>query len=93
MNHILIALDFSEFSPEVEKVGFALAKKIGASVTLVTIVNKFIEYDKNIFCHFCYCMQSHRLRIRYFSVIHCKKDEIVADDEIIETTIVNESQP
>ncbi|HVT83682.1 MAG TPA: universal stress protein [Chitinophagaceae bacterium] len=44
MSHILIALDFSEFSPEVEKVGFALAKKIGASVTLVTIINKFIDY-------------------------------------------------
>jgi nucleotide-binding universal stress UspA family protein len=28
----------------VEKVGFALAKKIGASVTLVTIINKFIDY-------------------------------------------------
>jgi len=44
MNHILMALDFSEFSPEVEKVGYALAKKINASVTLVTIVNKFIDY-------------------------------------------------
>ena len=44
MNHILLALDFSEFTPEVEKVGFTLAKKIGATVTLVTIINKFIEY-------------------------------------------------
>ena len=44
MNHILMALDFSEFSPEVEKVGYALAKKINASVTLVTIINKFIDY-------------------------------------------------
>ncbi|HWC52381.1 MAG TPA: universal stress protein [Chitinophagaceae bacterium] len=44
MSHILIALDFSKYSPEVEKVGFALAKKIGASVTLVTIINKFIDY-------------------------------------------------
>lgn len=44
MNHILIALDFSGYSPEVEKVGYSLAKKIGASVTLVTIVNKSIEY-------------------------------------------------
>lgn len=44
MNHILMALDFSEFSPEVEKVGYSLAKKINASVTLVTIINKLIEY-------------------------------------------------
>ncbi len=44
MNHILMALDFSEFSPEVEKVGYALAKKINASVTLVTIINKLIDY-------------------------------------------------
>ena len=39
-----MALDFSEFSPEVEKVGYSLAKKINASVTLVTIINKLIEY-------------------------------------------------
>src|SRR5574338_1463472 len=44
MSHVFIALDFSEYSPGVEKVGYALAKKIGASVTLVTIVNKFIDY-------------------------------------------------
>ena len=44
MNHILIALDFSEFSPEVEKVGFSLAQKINANVSLVTIINKFIDY-------------------------------------------------
>lgn len=44
MNHILMALDFSEFSSEVEKVGYSLAKKINASVTLVTIINKFIDY-------------------------------------------------
>ena len=44
MNHILMALDFSAFSPEVEKVGYALAKKINASVTLVTIINKSIDY-------------------------------------------------
>lgn len=44
MNHLLVALDFSTFSSEVEKVAFTLAKKIGASVTLVTIVNKFIDY-------------------------------------------------
>jgi nucleotide-binding universal stress UspA family protein len=44
MNHILLALDFSEYSPEVEKVGFKLAQKINASVTLVTIINKFIDY-------------------------------------------------
>jgi Universal stress protein UspA and related nucleotide-binding proteins len=44
MNHIIIALDFSENSPEVEKVGFEVAKKIGASVTLVSVINKFIDY-------------------------------------------------
>ena len=44
MNHLLIALDFSQYSPDVENVGFALAKKIGASVTLVAIINKFVDY-------------------------------------------------
>lgn len=39
-----MALDFSEFSPQVEKVGYSLAQKINASVTLVTIINKFIDY-------------------------------------------------
>src|ERR1019366_5270303 len=44
MNHIIMALDFSEFSPQVEKVGYTLAQKINASVTLVTIINQFIDY-------------------------------------------------
>jgi nucleotide-binding universal stress UspA family protein len=44
MNHLLVALDFSMFSPEVEKVAYTLAKKIDASVTLITIINKFVEY-------------------------------------------------
>jgi nucleotide-binding universal stress UspA family protein len=44
VNHILIALDFSEYSPEVEKVGYSIAQKINASVTLVCIINKFIDY-------------------------------------------------
>lgn len=44
MSHILITLDFSAYSSEVEKVGYALAKKIGASVTLVTIINKHNNY-------------------------------------------------
>ena len=43
MNHIIMALDFSEFSPQVEKVGYTLAQKINASVTLVTIINQFID--------------------------------------------------
>jgi nucleotide-binding universal stress UspA family protein len=44
VNHILIALDFSKYSPEVERVGYAIAKKVNASVTLVCIINKFIDY-------------------------------------------------
>ena len=44
MNHILIALDFSEYSLQVEKVGYSLAKKIEATVSLVTIINKSIYY-------------------------------------------------
>ena len=44
MNHILIALDFSEYSLQVEKVGYSLAKKIEATVSLVTIINKSIDY-------------------------------------------------
>jgi len=45
MNHLLIALDFSQYSPLVEKVGYTLAKKIDASVTLLTIINKSIDYE------------------------------------------------
>lgn len=44
MNHIIMAFDFSENSPEVEKVGFILAQKINASVTLVSVINKYIDY-------------------------------------------------
>ena len=44
MNHILMAIDFSESSKEVEKVGFALAKKINAKVSLVSIIDKNITY-------------------------------------------------
>ncbi len=45
MNHLLIALDFSQFSPLVEKVGYTLARRLNAKVTLVTIVNKSIDYE------------------------------------------------
>jgi nucleotide-binding universal stress UspA family protein len=44
MNNILVAVDFSKYSSEVVKVAYSLAKKINASVTLVTIINKFINY-------------------------------------------------
>lgn len=44
MNHLVIATDGSAYAPEVEKIGFALAAKLAASVTVVTIVNKFIDY-------------------------------------------------
>ena len=44
MNSILVAVDFSEYSNDVLKVAYSLAKRIDASVTLVTIINKFIEY-------------------------------------------------
>src|SRR5882762_10525294 len=44
MNHILIALDGSEYASEVERVGYGLAKKINASVTLTTVVNTTIDY-------------------------------------------------
>ena len=44
MNPILIALDFSKSSPEVESLGYALARKTGAPVTLICIINKFIDY-------------------------------------------------
>lgn len=39
-----MAFDFSESSSEVEKVGFTLAQKINASVTLVSVINKYIDY-------------------------------------------------
>ena len=45
MNHLLIALDFSQFSALVENVGYTMAKRLNAKVTLVTIVNKSIDYE------------------------------------------------
>jgi len=45
MNHLLIALDFSQFSPLVENIGYTMAKRLNAKVTLVTIVNKSIDYE------------------------------------------------
>lgn len=44
MKTVLVALDFSPFSEEVEKVGYEIAKAIGASVTLITIINKDLDY-------------------------------------------------
>ena len=44
MNTILIALDFSEFSPEVKAKGYALAQRVGATVTLVSITPIYMEY-------------------------------------------------
>ncbi|HVZ25338.1 MAG TPA: universal stress protein [Sediminibacterium sp.] len=44
MNHLIIATDGSAYAPEVEKVGFALAEKLAASVTVVTIINKYLDY-------------------------------------------------
>ena len=45
MNHLLVALDFSKFSSIVENVAYTLAKKINATVILVTIVDKAIDYE------------------------------------------------
>jgi nucleotide-binding universal stress UspA family protein len=44
MKTVLIAIDFSEFYQEVVKVGYEIATAIGASVTLITIVNKDLNY-------------------------------------------------
>jgi nucleotide-binding universal stress UspA family protein len=44
MNTVLVALDFSEHYHEVEKVGYQIAEAIGATVTLITIVNKALDY-------------------------------------------------
>jgi nucleotide-binding universal stress UspA family protein len=44
MKTVLVTLDFSEFSAEVEKIGYQVASAIGASVTLMTIVNKSVDY-------------------------------------------------
>ncbi len=44
MKTVLIALDFSQFYHEVEKVGYEIAKAIGASATLITIINKDLNY-------------------------------------------------
>lgn len=45
MKTVLVALDFSEFYGEVERVGYEMAKAIGASVTLITIINKALDYS------------------------------------------------
>ena len=44
MESVLIALDFSEHYAAVEKVGYDIAKSIGASVILITIVNRDLNY-------------------------------------------------
>lgn len=44
MKTILVALDFSNHYEEVERVGYEIAKAIDASVTLITIVNKDLDY-------------------------------------------------
>ncbi len=44
MKTILVALDFSELSRDVEKIGYELAAKMQASVTLITVINKFVNY-------------------------------------------------
>jgi nucleotide-binding universal stress UspA family protein len=49
MKTILVALDFSEYSKEVEKVGYEMAKALGASVTLITVVNKSLDYTAAYF--------------------------------------------
>lgn len=46
MNPILIALDFSKFSAEVETRGYALAESIGASVLLVSVTPVHTEYAR-----------------------------------------------
>jgi nucleotide-binding universal stress UspA family protein len=46
MNNILIALDFSKFSPEVARRGYALASRLGARVTLVSVVAKYMDYAR-----------------------------------------------
>jgi len=45
MNNILIALDLSDFSAEVEKRGYALAEQLNASVTLVSVI-QHVEYAR-----------------------------------------------
>ena len=44
MKTVLVCLDFSELSKEVEKIGYEIAEALNASVTLVTIINKSIDY-------------------------------------------------
>jgi nucleotide-binding universal stress UspA family protein len=44
MKTVLIALDFSEHYPDVEQVGYEIARSIGAAVTLITIVNRDLNY-------------------------------------------------
>lgn len=44
MKTVLVAMDFSVQCEEVERVGYEIAKATGASVTLITIVNKDLNY-------------------------------------------------
>jgi len=45
MNHVLVAIDFSKFSSTVENVAYTLAAKINASVTLVTIIDRQVDFE------------------------------------------------
>lgn len=46
MDSILIALDFSKFSAEVEKKGFDLATRLNASVTLIAVIARIPDYAR-----------------------------------------------
>jgi nucleotide-binding universal stress UspA family protein len=46
MDSILIALDFSKFSAEVEKRGFNLAERLNASVTLIAVIAPIPDYAR-----------------------------------------------
>lgn len=46
MENILIALDFSEYSPEVENRGYALAERLNTSVTLISVISRHTDYTR-----------------------------------------------
>ncbi|MHA4808491.1 universal stress protein [Flavitalea flava] len=46
MNNILMALDFSEYSQEVEKRGYTLAARLNTSVTLISVIARHTDFTR-----------------------------------------------
>lgn len=84
MKTVLVCLDFSAFSKEVEKIGYEIAKATGASVTLVTIINKSVDYT-TAYMGLTYANQWEELLQR----ANVRLEEIKANHPDIKTNILS----